>query len=327
MSTVGEQWSPDLLKDIDNVIFDCDGVLYNHEKPIPGAKKALRTLKDMGKNVVFCTNNSTKSRAQYVESFKKLFGATFETTQIFPTSFAIAKYLSNRGFHTNGKKVYVIGLKGITDELKDAGIPFIWSEQADKPENFSSEAIAAWNGKIDRDIGAVVMGFTHRSDFLQKAYAVRALKISAETFVCANYESEFLISDINMPACGPIVAFVENASKKLAVNCGKPGSLLFELISKSVVGGLERDRTLMIGDRLDTDIAFGKNNNIKTLLVFSGQTDKDKYFADIRENVATPDYWANSFAELVENLSYRGGESANKRNNCGGEFSRKKRRL
>merc|ERR1719433_2278394 len=96
---------------------------------IEGAKETIEKLRAMGKRLYFVSNNSTKSREQYSEKFKR-FGITVDKNELFPASFASVAYLKAIGFHnrTDRNKVYVVGKQGILLELEEAGIPWVWCE-------------------------------------------------------------------------------------------------------------------------------------------------------------------------------------------------------
>ncbi|XP_013776416.1 phosphoglycolate phosphatase 1B, chloroplastic-like [Limulus polyphemus] len=109
------------LDSFDFVLTDCDGVLWNGNEVIPGAKETINALQEMGKTVIFVTNNSTKARNEYNKKCEML-GFKASMDKIFPTSYCVAVYLKSIEFR---KKVYVFGSTGITGELEKAGIPFL----------------------------------------------------------------------------------------------------------------------------------------------------------------------------------------------------------
>lgn len=106
------------LKSIDNIFFDCDGVVWGLFAPIPGSCEVVNKLKEIGKNVYYVTNNSLHSRAEILEKTKKL-KLNADENEIICSAHVIASHLKKIKFD---KKVYVIGSKGITQELDLCGI-------------------------------------------------------------------------------------------------------------------------------------------------------------------------------------------------------------
>lgn len=106
-------WDPKFLSNIDAFIFDCDGVLWRGAYPIKGAAATLNKLKAMNKKVMFVTNNSTKSRAQYVSKLAT-YNLIAEEQDVFSASYAAASFLDAMPeFDKKNKKVYAIGGEGI----------------------------------------------------------------------------------------------------------------------------------------------------------------------------------------------------------------------
>jgi len=294
-------WTPKELKHFDNILFDCDGVLWRSGTVILGAKHTIKTLRALGKRLFFVTNNSTKSRTQYAEKFESL-GIAVSKEEIFPVSYASVAYLQSIGFHKRSaeerNKVYVVGMSGILEELKEAGIPYIWCEDVAPPTAPppSLDEVSTW--KVDPAIGAVLVGLTWRFTFAMNAYACMAYRSNPDNvFVCTNRDSTFVMpGGIILPGGGSVVTSVETGLQTTAINCGKPENLLFDLVNRAA-GGLDVNRTLMIGDRVDTDILFGQRSGIRTLLVFSGVTRKQEFQES--EALANPVYCLDSVAGIV----------------------------
>ena len=106
-----------LVDSVDTFIFDCDGVIWKGDTLIDGVPETLEMLRGKGKRLIFVTNNSTKSRKQYLKKFLSL-GLQVNEEEVFSSSFAAAAYLKFINFQ---KKVYVVGEEGIQLELDLAG--------------------------------------------------------------------------------------------------------------------------------------------------------------------------------------------------------------
>ena len=104
-----------VANDVDCIVMDCDGVLWQGDTLLPGVRESIQLLREMGKRLVFVTNNSNKSRRQYVHKFEKL-GIFVEKEEVFSAAFAAAAYLKTQKF---AKKAMVIGGQGIVDELNE----------------------------------------------------------------------------------------------------------------------------------------------------------------------------------------------------------------
>merc|ERR1719440_505050 len=114
-----------LLRSVSAFVFDCDGVIWRGDSVLEGVPETLDALRALGKQLVFVTNNSTKSREGYLGKFKGL-GLNVNAEEIYSSSFAAAAYLQSKSFPTDGsKKVYVVGEVGICDELDLAGIQYL----------------------------------------------------------------------------------------------------------------------------------------------------------------------------------------------------------
>jgi HAD superfamily hydrolase (TIGR01450 family) len=125
-----------LISTVDVFIFDCDGVIWKGDSLIPGIPAILDKLRAAGKRIFFVTNNSTKSRKGYKAKFDEL-GLSVKPEEIFSSSFAAAAYFEQTKFKETGKKVYIIGERGIQDELDLVGVP--WFVLSD----FSMEILCA----------------------------------------------------------------------------------------------------------------------------------------------------------------------------------------
>lgn len=110
-----------LIDNYDTWMFDCDGVLWHDDQLIDGALNVLHLLRHRKKTIVFVTNNATKSRRNYKTKFDR-FGVEAHVDEIYGSAYASAVYLSSVVKFPKDKKVYVIGMSGLEEELKEEGI-------------------------------------------------------------------------------------------------------------------------------------------------------------------------------------------------------------
>lgn len=110
-----------LLHSIDTIIFDCDGVLWRGKSLIPDAASTISSLRQQGKRLFFLTNNSTKSRLTMLAKFERL-GMPVSVEEILGSSFLVAAYLKEYlGELSADEWIYVVGRKGIVEELSLVG--------------------------------------------------------------------------------------------------------------------------------------------------------------------------------------------------------------
>lgn len=255
----------EFLKSFDYVLTDCDGVLWCTDTVIGQANEALNQLRALGKKIFYITNNSTKTRNEIVAKCERLsFIANKE--EIVCSSYVTALYLKQQNFK---RKVYIMGASGIARELEDVGIAHYGAE----PEPLVGDVYDLKNTMtLEPDVGAVVVGLDPYFSFPRVMRASSYLKDPDCIFIATNTDERFPINknDLIMPGAGACVKCVETVVQRPPVIMGKPSETMFSLISDK--HQLNPSRTLMIGDRCNTDILFGKNCGLHTLVVLSGIT-------------------------------------------------------
>jgi len=222
-------------------VFDLDGVIYRGKTLLPGVKGTLLTLEQRGEEICFLTNNSTLSRKGY---FKKLtcMGMKVKENQFFPSSYLAALYL----IQNKCKKVFVVGEEGIFEELRKAGIKI-------------SSGI---NG-----IDYVVMGMDRNFDFQKLTLAYQAI-IRGAKFLATNTDVTFPLERGTAPGAGAIVKALEACAGKVPLVLGKPQTFGLEKVMQTK--GYTSGEVILVGDRLETDIAAGRKAGVTTVLVLSG---------------------------------------------------------
>lgn len=282
----------DLINSVETFIFDCDGVIWKGDTLIDGVPDTLDMLRDLGKRLVFVTNNSTKSRKQYGKKFETL-GLSVSEEEIFASSFAAAAYLKSIDFPSE-KKVYVIGEIGILKELELAGINYLGGpDDGDKRIDLTPGALM----HHDHDVGAVVVGFDRYINYYKLQYGTLCIRENPGClFIATNCDAVTHLTDAQEWAGGgSMVGAIKGSTKKDPMVVGKPSTFMMDYVSKKF--GITKSQICMVGDRLDTDILFGQNGGCRTLLVLSGVTTLGM-LNDPSNNIQ-PDFYANQISDLL----------------------------
>ncbi|KAG7322556.1 hypothetical protein KOW79_013902 [Hemibagrus wyckioides] len=287
----------ELLESKHNVLFDCDGVIWNGETAVAGAPEVVRALKQRGKRVFFVTNNCTRPRQSYVQKFARLGFADVDENEIFSSAYCSAAYL--RDVATFSGKVFAIGCPGVHTELRDAGITVVEEEEDGPDVNIS-------NCALDSDVRAVLVGYDEKFSFMKLAKASCYLQDSECLFLATDPDPWHPLRGGRItPGSGSLTAALETASSRKATVIGKPSRFMFECIASQF--DLDPESSLMVGDRLETDIVFGVNCGLSTVLTLTGvstfeqaQVYKDSDEPEKKDFV--PDYVVESIADFLEAL-------------------------
>lgn len=306
-----------LLDQTDIFIFDCDGVLWkgmhspmfmvhkfnlNFISPlltgnnrISRSNEVIKRLKEAGKTIYFVTNNSTRSRVDLKKKFDNL-DIDVSYDEILSSSFAAALFLTQKGFGDKNctKKVYVVGEVGVCDELQMAGIDYIGGPaHSDERVNLSMNE----GMKVDPDVRAVVAGLDTQINYHKIQYAQLCINELNSEFIATNTdEMAHLTSAQKWAGGGAIIGALRGCTGREPILVGKPSSFLIEHIFAKH-NDVNPSRICMVGDRLNTDILFGLNHNLTTLLTLSGVTNKDLLLSD--ENGIVPHYYMNIIDDML----------------------------
>ncbi|XP_037320547.2 glycerol-3-phosphate phosphatase [Pungitius pungitius] len=289
----------EVLDSVDSVLFDCDGVIWRGETAVPGAPQVINLLKKKGKKVFFVTNNSTKTRKMYAEKMTAL-GFDAREDEVFSTAYCSAAYLKTV-CQVQGK-VYLIGSDAMARELEAVGI----RQTGVGPDHVTGKPSDWANVPLDPDVKAVLVGFDQHFSFMKVNRAMQYLARPACLFVGTNRDSRLpLEGGKAVPGTGCLLDAVEMAAQRQAQTVGKPSRFMFDCVASRF--GVEADRCLMVGDRLDTDIVLGSNCGLKTLLTLTGVSTVADAEAHQRSGCAerqrmVPDYYVESVADLLPAL-------------------------
>jgi HAD superfamily hydrolase (TIGR01457 family) len=252
-------------------ILDLDGVIWVGEKPLPEAIEAVKRLKEIGKKVLFVSNNSTKSRKDYEKRLRNL-GLDAKVEDIINSGYATAVLLREK--YRKGD-VYVVGEKGLVEELENQGFRVVSREEC-------------WEKGAD----FVVVGMDRGFDYWKIATAMRAIRRGA-LYIATNADKTFPSEKGLLPGAGTMIAAISTASgKDPDIIVGKPSKHIFEITLKNI--GLRKEEVLVVGDRIDTDIEGAHKAGISSLLILTGVTSKE----EVEKSQIKPDFVLSSLKEL-----------------------------
>ncbi|KAF7719049.1 p-nitrophenylphosphatase [Penicillium ucsense] len=269
----------EFLDKFDVFLFDCDGVLWSGDHVFPGTVDTLELLRKNGKQVVFVTNNSTKSRADYLKKLESL-GIPSNVEEIFSSSYSSSIYISRiLQLPENQRKVYVIGESGIEQELRSENVPFIGGTDPAyrrdiQPEDY--KRIAAGDPSIlDPEVGVVLVGLDFHLNYFKLALAYHYVKRGA-VFLATNVDSTLPNSGTLFPGAGSMSAPLIMMLGRDPVALGKPSQAMMDAIEGKF--HFDRSRACMVGDRVNTDIRFGIEGQLGgTLGVLTGVSSKEEF--------------------------------------------------
>ncbi|KAF7329669.1 4-nitrophenylphosphatase [Mycena kentingensis (nom. inval.)] len=281
-----------LLDKYDTWMFDCDGVLWHGDRLIDGAVDVLSLLRARKKQVIFVTNNATKSRKSYKGKFDQL-GVEAHVDEIYGSAYAAAVYISSVVKLPKDKKVYVIGMKGMEEELHEEGVSFIGGTD---PADSTVAPFSLADFTLDPSVGAVLCGLDTAINYTKLSKAFQYLKRNSGClFLVTNEDSTYPAGDGLLPGAGSISAPLRYALGRDPVAIGKPASTMLDCIKAKV--DYDPKRTIMVGDRLNTDILFGQNGGLATLLVLTGITSESE-ISGPNPSPIVPDYVTSSIGDL-----------------------------
>jgi 4-nitrophenyl phosphatase len=267
-------------------------VIWIGNELFPNVKQTLSYLRSQNKKLIFVSNNSTKSRRSYAQKFSK-FGISVDETEIFGSSYSAAIYLSRVLDFPKNKKVYVVGERGMEEELEAEGIAYEGgtspSERGDFEESDFDTIVA------NDQIGAVLCGLDQHITYKKLAKALVYLQSPDVLFLATNTDSTYPTHGKLFPGAGATTTMpLQYASGRKATTCGKPNQTMMDAIFARFE--LDRERTCMVGDRLDTDIQFGLQGGLGgTLLVLTGVNSLE----DCEKSNIYPQYVTDGFGDFA----------------------------
>jgi NagD protein len=230
------------MEPVKNYLIDMDGVLITGTNIVPGADKFIGRLKDRSAKYLVLTNNPRYTPGDLAHRLQWI-GLDVPAEHIFTSALATAHFLHAQRPRTTA---FVIGESGLTDAIHEVGYII-----------------------TDHDPEYVVLGETNSIDFEQITKAIRLVGQGAH-FIATNPDPAGPGEGGMVPATGAMAALIERASGVSPFFIGKPNPLMMRLALNHL--GVHSEHTVMIGDRMDTDIVSGIESGMETILVLSGVT-------------------------------------------------------
>jgi len=278
----------------DTILFDCDGVLYRDSSHIiPHSISMLHYwIEIKNKTILFVTNNAGQSRQDLLLKLSKLFHLSpstyFSIRHMITSGYSAAKYLSFLSITTHTPShtiphninmyqyIHVIGEDALRTEFQEMGFILVEHDDSTSSTSMTRDELASYPFHKVHRMDALVVGLDTRFNYRKLCIATGLLqRFPNALFIATNEDSYDVVGKDNyhLPGNGCIISALECASQRKAINVGKPTRILVDLLIQE--HSMNVHRTLMVGDRLDTDIQLGYEGGMTSALVFTGCTTAD----------------------------------------------------
>ncbi len=263
------------LKNKKCFLFDIDGTLAVGDTLYPGSASLLEYIDSIGGKAYFITNNSTKSNGDYVLKFQNAFGLSttenqFVTSGTMTTSFLKENY--------GNDLIYVLGTKSYIAELAKNGLHI--------------------TEEVSELIKCVVVAYDSELNYEKLTKCCQILSTMDVPFYGTNPDLCCPIDFGFIPDCGSICNMISASVGKEPIYLGKPSGKVVEVCLKD--SGFSKEETLVIGDRLYTDIACGINAGVDTCVLFTGEAKKE----DMETTEFKATYEFDTVADLEQYLRF-----------------------
>ena len=250
-------------------LFDIDGTLAVGDALFDGSAQLLNDIRRQGGDYYLITNNSTKSIADYQKKFAA-WGLDTPPYQFVTAGFIAILFLKE---HFPGKKVFVVGTRSFVSDLKNAGI---WVTETP-----------------DADSACILVGFDNELTYQKTVYANELLFTKPDIpYFATNPDLSCPAPFGFVPDCGAICKMIQCACGREPVFLGKPSGRMARYCIKHA--GFSPEETLVVGDRLYTDIACGITAGVDTCALFTGEVQPE----DLKNTQFLPTYSFSTVREL-----------------------------
>ena len=252
-------------------LFDIDGTLSVGNTLFDGSMDLLGYIESIGGRAYYITNNSTNSTESYIDKFARWNIKT--TANLFVTAgYVSILYLKKHFAHD---KVFVVGTASYIKELRKNGL------------NITETP--------DDDVKCVMVAFDNELTYKKTEYACELLFTKDIPYLATNPDLRCPAPFGFIPDCGSICAMIDNSTGKKPLYLGKPNKILVDMCLED--SGFSREETLVVGDRLYTDIACGINGGVDTCAVLTGEATRE----EIAQSEYKPTYTFENVRELLNN--------------------------
>lgn len=239
-----------LLKGVESVLLDMDGVLYVGNHGLPGVQELLDYLDDSGRNWLCVTNNSSRTSANFSEKLASM-GVNVPPERILGSAEATASWLAQQV--PTGTKVLMMGEQSVRDQLLSKGFELV-------TDPYQAEVVVA----------TIFFGLNY-SILTDLTLAIR----NGARFIATNPDPSLPTERGQVPGTGSLVALLSTASGRRPEYVGKPYPGMYQQAMQRV--GTPPATTLMVGDRYDTDIAGALDLGLMTAGVTTGVTSATEF--------------------------------------------------
>lgn len=252
-------------------LFDLDGTIYKDNELFDGTLELMRKIHEIEGEYVFITNNSSKSVDDYVSHLLNM-GIPVTNKNFFTSSQAAAIFINDRYM---GKKIYCMGTRSLVKELFSHGILVTTNK--------------------DDDADAIIVGFDTELTFDKIRNTCEMLKREIP-YIATNLDMVCPVRFGFVPDCGAICEMLSYASGRTPLFIGKPEPFMVDYVVKN--SPFSKEQTVVIGDRLYTDIAAGLNAGVSTICVLTGEARPE----DIESSDIKPDFVFKSVREILKKI-------------------------
>lgn len=254
-------------------LFDIDGTLAVGDTLYEGSARLLSHIDSIGGKAYYITNNSTKSGRDYVEKFRTAFSLETTEDQFITSGFMTIRFLKKK---YSDKKIFVLGTASFVAELRQNGL--LITETAEE------------------GIDCVVVAYDSELNYQKLVEVSKVLLTTDAPFYATNPDLRCPIDFGFIPDCGSICNMITATTDREPVYLGKPSREVVDLCLE--LSGFTREETLVVGDRLYTDIACGINGGVDTCVVFTGEAQP----SDMADTLYPADYAFSDIDELLANI-------------------------
>lgn len=259
-----------MLKEKKYFLFDIDGTLAVDDTLFEGSRELIRYIESIGGRAFYITNNSVKSRKDYIQKFAKWEIDTDEE-QFMTASYVTCEYLKR---HYKGKKLFVLGTASFVEEVKECGLQV--------------------TERVEEDVACVVVGFDRTLTYEKIEAACELLLRPEVEYIGTNPDLRCPTAFGFVPDCGGICQMLKAATDREPIYIGKPRRDMAVQCMEQVQA--KREEVLVVGDRLYTDIACGIAAKVETALVYTGEAREE----DLADTPYQPTYTFENIRALYE---------------------------